>query len=171
MYEPEESVKRSSSASLSWNGEFYFSYGAGDARTWDDAQKYGFVSAGGGFWYNKTMRNLKPGDRIWVLIPHEGYVGVGIVTEEVKTANESRFIINDQERNFFDLDLKGTYNKNASQDEEEHLVKVKWEKCVPQNEAVSEYGFFGNQNIVCRPKDEKWNFTIKRLKDLWGILD
>ena len=42
-------------------------------------------------------------------------------------------------------------------------------KTVPQNEAVSEYGFFGNQNTVCRPKVEKWDFTIKRLREVWGI--
>lgn len=40
-----------------WNGrDFYFSFGEGNVesghfRSWNDARKYGFVSAGGGKWY------------------------------------------------------------------------------------------------------------------------
>jgi hypothetical protein len=49
-----------------WNGEFYVSFGGG--RSWEDAQKYGFVSAGGGSWYTQTLKQLSPGDRVWVKI-------------------------------------------------------------------------------------------------------
>ena len=37
------------------------------------------------------------------------------------------------------------------------------------NEAVSEVGFFGNQNTVARPKTHKWNHTIEQLKQRFGI--
>lgn len=32
----------------SWNGEFYVSFGHGNERIWEEAVKYGFISAGGG---------------------------------------------------------------------------------------------------------------------------
>ena len=51
----------------------------------------------------------------------------------------------------------------------EHIVRIDWQKTVPQNNAVSEIGFFGNQNTVARPKVDKWDFTVKRLKEIWGI--
>jgi hypothetical protein len=39
-----------------WNGtDFYVSFGEGTHRNWNDAMKYGFISAGGGKWYTKTL--------------------------------------------------------------------------------------------------------------------
>lgn len=32
-----------------------------------------------------------------------------------------------------------------------------------------EIGFFGNQNSVCRPRDQKWVYTVERLKKVWEI--
>jgi len=37
-----------------WNGEFYWNYGHGEDRSWEDAAQYGFICAGGGVWYTKT---------------------------------------------------------------------------------------------------------------------
>src|SRR6185312_10015091 len=69
-----------------WNGEYYVSYGAD--RSWDEARQYGFVSAGGGSWYSRTLKLLSPGSRIWVNIPKTGYVGVGLVTEAMCPAKD-----------------------------------------------------------------------------------
>ena len=63
-----------------WNGEYYVSYGPPGRRMWEDARKYGFISAGGGSWYSQTLKLLSPGDRVWVNIPKSGYVGVGKVS-------------------------------------------------------------------------------------------
>src|SRR5436190_19030490 len=60
--------------------DFYFSAGEGDRRRWADMRRHGFVSAGGGRWYSRTLRLLEPGHRVWALIPRMGYVGVGEVT-------------------------------------------------------------------------------------------
>lgn len=50
-------------------------------RSWDEARTYGFVSAGGGVAYSRTLRSLPAGARISVCIPGGlGYVGVGTVT-------------------------------------------------------------------------------------------
>lgn len=169
----EEDIEESAPAEVTkkgpWNGEYYVSFGEG-SRNWEDARKYGFISAGGGSWYSKTLSLLSPGDRIWVNIPHTGYVGVGIVTESVKQAEESVFEVNQNPTKMTDLPLQGDYFYSIDDPENaEYVVKVQWIKTVHTSEAVKELGFFGNQNSVCRPLTEKWIFTIERLKKCWKI--
>ena len=71
-----------------------------------------------------------------------------------------------------ELPLKGEYFENEDDDElAEYIVKVDWIKTVPESKAIKELGFFGNQNSVCRPHNDKWEFTIERLKKYWSIDD
>ena len=65
-----------------WNGrDWYVSFGADEGgRSWADGRKYGFVCAGGGPWYSRTLRDLPLGARVNVCIPGRGYVGIGEVT-------------------------------------------------------------------------------------------
>jgi hypothetical protein len=44
--------------------------------------KYGFISAGGGEWFSRTLKNLPLGARVFASIPKCGYVGVGTVIGE-----------------------------------------------------------------------------------------
>ena len=166
-----EAVKTRASTKVEWNGEFYNSFGEGDQRTWKDALKYGFTSAGGGSWYSGTLRNVGIGDRIWVNIPRVGYVGVGEVVDAVKPCSEVELNVNGKLTPFYEIDtFKGRYHADLiGTVEEEHLVKVKWIHAVPIPEAVSESGFFGNQNIICKPTNGKWQYTIERLKKIWEI--
>ena len=168
-----EDMEESTGAEVSrkdpWNGEYYVSFGE-DARNWDDAKKYGFISAGGGSFYTKTLGLLSPGDRVWVNIPRTGYVGVGIVEEPVAQAKDVIFTIDGQNVQMQDLELRGDYFYAEDDPERaEYIVKVKWIKTLARSKAVKELGFFGNQNTVCRPTAEKWNFTVERLKKLWNI--
>ena len=71
-----------------WNGEYYVSFGGDRHRKWEDASRFGYISAGGGSWYTGTLQMLEPGDRIWVNVPSRGYVGVGIVEEAAVPASE-----------------------------------------------------------------------------------
>ncbi len=171
----EEDIEESAPAEVKkkgpWNGEYYASFGEG-SRNWEDARKYGFISAGGGSWYTKTLSLLSPGDRIWVNIPHTGYVGVGIVTEPAQLAQNTVFEIKGEQIKMGDLSLHGKYFDSADDPESaEYVVKVQWLKTVRASEAVKELGFFGNQNSVCRPLAERWDFTVERLKKCWGITD
>ena len=154
-----------------WNGEYYVSFGEG-CRHWEDAAQYGFVSGGGGSWYSKTLNMLESGDRVWVNIPQTGFVGVGIVDSPAMPAKEVRFLVNGEEKTLAELPVKGNYLENPDDPEKaEYVVKVHWLKTVLSRQAVKETGFFGNQNTVCRPQTDKWNFTIKRLKEIWHIED
>ena len=156
-----------------WNGEYYVSFGEGkDSRQWEDAVQYGFISGGGKPWYSQTLGMLEPEARVWVNVPHTGYVGVGIVEAPAVPAKEARFLVDGSEKSITELDLKGQYLEYSDDpDRAEYIVRVRWLKTVPTSGAVKETGFFGNQNTVCRPQADKWNFTIKRLKELWHIED
>jgi len=146
-----------------WNGEFYASYGVfEDGRTWEDARKYRFISAGGGRWYSKTLFKLNPGDRVWVNIPKTGYVGVAEVTGKAIISDE--FITSD-------MVLSGGYKlaSEYGEDKAEYFVPVKWIKHVDERAAVNEVGLFGNQNSVAQPRTPKWTHTVERLKALWSI--
>jgi len=146
-----------------WNGEFYTSFGAGlGSRSWADATEQGFISAGDGRWYSKTLFMLNPGDRVWVNIPGTGYVGVAKVIGHAVMADE--YITPD-------MGLRGVYNLAAErgEDEAEYFVPVTWLHKVPETQAVNEVGLFGNQNSVARPLTPKWEHTVKRLKELWNI--
>jgi len=155
-----------------WNGEYYVSFGADQRRCWTDAVKYGFISAGGGPWYSKTLGMLREGDRVWVNIPHCGYVGVGLVTGSMQPASLAMVTTPQGSRLLSSLksELDGDYWGNSDNpDLAEYVVPVEWIKTVPQAEAVKQAGFFGNQNTICRPKKKKWAFTIERLKSQWNI--
>lgn len=154
-----------------WNGEYYVSFGEGDSRKWEDAQKYNFISAGGGIWYSQTLSYLEPNDRIWVNIPKTGYVGVGKVLERVKKADQFYIMVNGSEKNIYDLELTANYHKENINDDDtaEYFVKVEWIKHVDKKNAVKEIGFFGNQNSVCKPKAMRWEHTVNRLKEIWNI--
>jgi len=148
-----------------WNGEFYASYGARpDGFHWEDAREHGFICAGGGRWYSKTLFLLSPGDRVWVNIPKQGYVGVCRVLDVAKPADE-----------FFDktMELRGSYHSVADvgEDDADYFVSVEWVKALDEAKAVNEVGLFGNQNSIARPKANKWPHTISRLKSLWNIGD
>jgi hypothetical protein len=151
-----------------WNGEYYVSFGHSETRSWEDAMQYGFISGGGGLWYSRTLYQLTVGDKVWVNIPHTGFVGVGKVSDTVKKADE--VIISDG-KTIFELSKKANYQSEYKNDEDkaEYMVRIEWIHKVALNRAVSEVGFFGNQNTVCKPTTPKWNHTINRLKEVWGM--
>ncbi len=169
--EKASNIKINEKNAVAWNGEYYVSFGEGKTRNWNDAMKYGFISGGGKPWYSRTLGQLNIDDRIWVNIPHTGYVGVGIVSDTVQMAKDTTFEIDGQEKNLFELDLNGNYlaEKKEDEDNAEYIVKVNWIKTFETKFATKELGFFGNQNTVCRPGNSKWIFTVDYLKRKWEV--
>lgn len=170
LIEPDSFVTEVSSSSKSkgeWNGEYYVSFGEGVSRQWSDAKKYGFVSAGGGEWYVRTLKGLQPGNRVWVSVPGKGYVGVGEVLKSAVRFDQFNVSVNGTLTPLTELEVEAKEAFDEGHDE--HFVAVKWIKKVDLQEAVKERGFFGNQNTVAQPRSPKWTFTIERLKDRWGV--
>ncbi len=156
---------RGKHANEPWNGEYYVSYGPSSARSWEDARKFGFIDASGGPWYIRTLSLLSPGDRIWVKT-QAGYVGVGEVTEEVCAMGEFMVETPNGEKPVLDvLTFADRYRSDAEDPERAAcFVRVRWIDTVPEADAMSEVGLFGNQNSVCRPTAAKWRHTVDRLK-------
>ncbi len=158
---------------LPWNGEYYASFGADQNRDWEEARKYGFISAGGGAWYSRTLGLLEPGGRVWVNIPGGiGYVGVGRVVDAVVPIDE--FTVDDgtgRRVPITTLPIKAAKHTTVAMnpDKAEHFVRVEWIKTVPIAEAVKETGFFGNQNSAAKPRARKWLHTVDRLKQRFGV--
>ena len=152
-----------------WNGEYYASFGTkGGDRSWEEARKFGFISAGGGAWYSNTLGLLSEGDRIWVKDPDYGFVGMGEVTGKAMPSSEFVVTVDGQEKPALSVLREAHYFRDkVDTDKTEYFVPVRWTLTVPLNEAVNEVGLFGNQNTVCRPKTPKWRHTVERLKALW----
>lgn len=155
-----------------WNGEYYSSFGHSAERHWDEAVRFGFICAGGGSWYSKTLFLLSPGDRVWVNVPGQGYVGVGRVLSSPVRASEFMVLVDGESRYFLEI-AQANYHRQYAEDEEksEFFVPIEWIATKPLNQAISEVGFFGNQNSICRPKTTKWTHTVERLKKVFSLAD
>jgi hypothetical protein len=164
---------RNDGPSEPWNGEFYCSFGEGATRSWLDAQEFGFICGGGGTWYSKSLKMLAPGDRVWVNIPQQGYVGVGRVTGLATAAADFTVIQNSVDTPVLQAATRGTYHAEHINDPArcEYFVAVEWMQAMPVEHAIKEVGLFGNQNTVCRPTTPKWRWTIERLKERFSLFD
>jgi hypothetical protein len=149
--------------------DWYFSFGEGDYRSWDDARTYGFVSAGGARWYMSTLSGPKPGDRLFVYIPSVGYVGVAIVRDAVRPARELPVTTPAGAPSpLGSLPVKAPqmWHDDGDPDRQEYALGVDWIVSRATNEAVKEPGLFANQNSACRLRDEH---TLTVLIDRFGL--
>jgi hypothetical protein len=154
-----------------WNGEYYVSFGY-DTEIVRDGIKRGYIVAGGGSWYSRTLEMLEPGSRIWVNVPGSGYIGVGLVTQSMEPVDNVTVADKNGEKvRLIQISKSAASLRSAADhpDTADYLVQVDWLKTVDPTEAIREKGFFGNQNSVARPRVPKWEHTVKRLKRRFGI--
>ena len=144
-----------------WNGrDFYFCAGEGDRRRWPDMVRHGFVSAGGGRWYSRTLGALQPGHRVWAHVPAVGYVGVGVVVARVVPVAQSGLLeAGDLEAPAMD---RGCGDPGLS----EYVVRVRWLRALAREEAFWIPGLFANQNSVARLR-HRW--TLERLAEAFEV--
>lgn len=178
LIDPEEvetkvQVKR---AQVPWNAEYYVKFLHRDqgSRHWDDARKYGFLSASNATFEQRTLRLLEPGRVVWVHIPRAGYVGRGtVLAAPVPVAD---FLVEGEDGSqvpILEMPLQGDLLNPQDNPEgsEELLARVRWEKAVPISEAVWKKGFFCAATVVARPVVKRWQTTIDAIKKHWGIVD
>jgi hypothetical protein len=166
----EQTARRSH---VPWNGEFYANYGDAEARCWADARKYGFISAGGGEWFTRTLNLLTLGSRVWVNRPGVGYLGVGLVTGKPCPANEFSVQLPEGQVPYLEVGkISDAVRRHAVDPESMELfVPIQWLATVDESKAVREPGFFGNQNSVAKPTADSWLVTVARLKAVFSIED
>lgn len=154
-----------------WNGhDWYVSFGEeAGGRSWDDARTHGFVSAGGGEWFSRTMRQLPVGARVLTHIPKSGYVAVGEVLAPARPFEDAVVDHDGSEVPLSSLALQGTYvfpERDDDQDQREWVVPVRWLTAVPRAEAFWKPGFFANQNSACKLRNE---YTISEVSSHFGL--
>ena len=154
-----------------WNGEFYVSYGVDSSQRWEDARKYGFITASGGPWYTRTLGMLEAGDRVWVSIPGTGYAGVSIAQGPAVPVEDFTVEVASKATPILKVNVEGNYAESLNTDDRAWFVPVEWLHTVAEKNAIREVGFFGNQNTVAKPKAEKWEHTVKTLKQRFGVSD
>ncbi len=153
------------STRASWNGrDWYAAFGIdNNSRSWEDARNYGFISAGGGDWYSRTLKSLPQGARVFVHVPQHGYVGVGIVQGLAMPADEAILNVDGSSQPFRSLPLKGAYRHpqaDENSDAAEYIVPIRWTETVPLDKSVWRPGMFANQNSACKLRNQ---FTIDEL--------
>lgn len=148
------------------NDIYYVNVGEGAARNWDDCRRYGFLAAGQGVKWSEPLKALCKGDVVVAYLKRKGYVGVGIVKE--KATNVSNFRHNRKSLRDFKLVEPGIF-MNYDNEKAELLVKIKWLKSFPREEAKwkSGIGLFTTQQIVARLRNQ--TKTITFLEKQFGI--
>ena len=156
-----------------WNGEYYVSFGEDASQSWAEARRYGFISASGGAWYTRTMKQLSPGDRVWVNIPGQGYVGVGVVDGPMQPLSEFTITVDGRGAARGRGADRGVIRPGGDR----RRGEVRLLRAHPlaadraQEQAVKETGFFGNQNTVAAPRAASWRSTVERLKTAFPDYD
>ncbi|GAB3799703.1 endonuclease NucS domain-containing protein [Micromonospora zhanjiangensis] len=151
-----------------WNGlDWYVTFGEESGiRSWDDAMRYGFVSAGGSEWFSRRLRALPEGGRISVYIPRSGYVGVGVVLGEARPVDETVLTVNGEARKMRELQLHAEYRHAPGPDNEEWVVPVRWLVTRPRADGFQEKGLFANQAPACKLRNR---FTHDRLAEHFNL--
>jgi hypothetical protein len=156
-----------------WNGQdWYVSFGEeSGSRNWDDARRCGFVSAGGGKWFSRTLRQVPVGGRIFVYIPKVGYVGVAEVCGAATPFHAATVRIGEDERKLSEMDLLGSYthaveDRSDSEDYDEWVLPVSWIKSVDKANAFQKPGLFANQNSACKLRNQ---FTLDEVTAFFDL--
>jgi PAS domain-containing protein len=164
--EERSSKTKTQKKSEEWNGKDFIvniDVDQNNVSSWNDAIKFGFISAGGGSWYSRTLNQLFPGARVFAMLPKKGYLGVGIVKEKYKPMKEFKVINENGETvPIIDVELEASALKNNVDDFElcEYFVRVEWVRTVSEKEAYWEKGLRANQNSAFKLKSA---YTLEKL--------
>ena len=144
---------------------WYVNFGDEATRSWSDARRYGFVSAGGGHWYSKPLQKLRPGDTVLAYLPGRGYAGIGTVTRRAVPFEEAIVDVDGAAVRLGDQALGGPYSHHPvdDEDEREFVVSVAWDVTVDGADAYKEVGLFSNQatTVEMKPSVERHAWTLE----------
>jgi len=107
--------------------------GPANHRSWDDAQRYGFLSAGGKS--VKQIAQLSPGDHVFAYRKRFGYVGAGVVTMGAQPWEQ--FIVESEGKLITELPLAEP-DHPASDDPalNEHTIGILWLKTLDREDGI-----------------------------------
>lgn len=129
---------------------FTVEYGSG--RSWNDAQKYGFVSAYGVG--GTLLSNIHVGDIIFCHIAGIGFVGVGICTSCEMSASVFSVNYNGSSKNILQCDWIDKNAQAAIDSINEYFVGVKWIRTVSADDSYWEKGMTSLPMVAYTMNDE-----------------
>ena len=129
---------------------FTVEYGSG--RSWEDARKYGFVSAYGDG--GTRLNNINVGDIIFCHIAGFGFVGVGTCTSRETPA--SNFSVNNDGiiKNVLDCNWADQAARATIDPANEYFVGIKWVYTVPVDDGYWEKGMTSLPMVAYTMTDE-----------------
>lgn len=129
---------------------FTVEYGSG--RSWEDARKYGFVSAYGDG--GTRLNRINVGDIIFCHIAGFGFVGVGTCTSRETPA--SSFSVNDDGiiKNVLDCNWVDQAARVTIDPANEYFVGIKWIYTVSVDDGYWEKGMTSLPRVAYMPSDE-----------------
>jgi hypothetical protein len=134
-------------------------------RSWDDCQKFDFLSAGHGRRYREAMQQLHKHDIVLAYISKVGYVGIGVVASEAVPARDFRL----GRRRLRDLPLKapGICHDSDNLDKCEYVSAIKWLLACDRQKALRLSGVFTPlQTRVSLPTNAK---LLRYIERDWGV--
>jgi hypothetical protein len=155
LRDPDETVERAEKKRRPWSGFWFVNVGEGEHRNWDDNKTYGYLAAGQGEQYARSLKKLQHGDRVFAYMKGRGYVGYGEVERPAVPIKE--FIPNNRNKPLLELPLK-TPNAGANSEStvrSEWVVAVRWIKALDRDDARTFKGIFANPNVVCKLRDQQ----------------
>ena len=137
---------------------FTVEYGSG--RSWEDARKYGFVSAYGDD--GTRLNNINVGDIIFCHIAGVGFVGIGICTSSETPA--SSFTVSDGGiiKNILDCDWVDIEARATIDTANEYFIGVKWIYTVPVEDGYWEKGMTSIPMVAYTMTDETTHNKVLR---------
>lgn len=169
IVEEKATISNKNSKQEKWNNrDFVVNFDDDQYRSWNDAIKYGFISAGNGKWYSRTLDQLFIGARIFCMIPKHGYVAVGKVKSKSVPLSEAQVEVNGVVKKLVDCDLEASNIKHDINDKEkcEYVVNVEWEKTVSKDSAFWIKGLRANQNSAYKLRSQ---YTIEKVLEFFGL--
>ena len=115
---------------------FTVEYGSG--RSWEDARKYGFVSASGEG--GTLLSNINEGDIVFCHIAGVGFVGIGVCTVCETPASDFTVLEDATRKNILDCEWINSAAKAAIDPSNEYFVGVRWLRTVSADEGYWEKG-------------------------------
>ena len=159
-----------------WAGDWFVNVGDGNERShrnWEDCREYGFISAGHGARFARAMKKLEVGSTIYAYASGggtvlRGYVGFGEVVEAAVPIKD--FTVGEDDKPLLDMDLRSVGLGHDLDDLElsEWVVRIKWLKTYPRNQARWFTGAFAYRSTLCRLGQRK---TLDFLHKEFGMSD
>lgn len=116
--------------------QFTVEYGSG--RSWEDARKYGFVSASGEG--GTSLNKIAVDDLIFCHIAGAGFVGIGICTACETRAADFTVLEGDSQKNILDCEWVNTTARASIDPSNEYFIGVRWLRTVSADEGYWEKG-------------------------------